>query len=486
MLKPMRALGLGVVAALLVGGLHEDSARAVGRITSGWPQPSMPGNVSVMSGGPVVTSVSVQMGAAAWTARGSRRWTFAHYSQWCDRFCEPPPPANDRSLPGGPFGPVDLAGTGFVSPAGKLIGRDASAVLAGGLEVTTTNGASASTVTRGRLGGSVIWTRSDPYETSSGAGSVLVSNGTSLYRGFLAGPASTPAPVIALDPMTGAERWRVDEATPLATYGSGVTVRLADGHVAGYNATGTHLFTLDNPQSAATPLWVHADVRSGRVYVEHPMASSKRWRQVDAYSTATGTLVWSVRFASVTNIGPTGTVYLARLITGGRNVLQARSPGGQTQWTFATPTRVRGAAALADGTVCLTTDPIFPGRSGLAMRINPTVGPVTVTRNVIRITARTINASTRSTAVARLIRREFDPSFGFRMRFDMRRAQTLWARAVNASASGAVEIPWARLTVPAGRSYARAVLPPGTWEIQIRRAGSTRIIKRTTITAVAT
>lgn len=443
-------------------------AAAAGRITAGWPRPGG-GSLHTVDGGPL--GVMSYAGAAAWTATGSLRWVYASQSTNCVDNCFHTP--NERSRPSGPFGPLNRFGRGFVNTNGTRVDAGAGLVLGDGTKISGTAVGGAATGTTARRNGTTLWTRTDPYTTQFDSGHVFDSDGTTLYRSFLA----AHSPVIALNPATGAELWRVDDVTALATFGTGIVVRRADGRVAGYGSNGTPLFVLPNSQPADTFVQADADPVHGRVYLTSAGG-------VEAYSSSTGTLV-STSSGTVRSIDTTGTVYLARSSAGSYS-LEARALDGTVKWTLNTPTFVDDAVARGDGTVLTTRSPFWRQNlsgGGLVMRVNPTAPARRVTRDTIGVSRHVVERIRRHASPAEAVRALVNPRDGVTIRFDMRRPTTLVMRAVDLTGH-LIPLTWTSLKVPAGRSYVRQQFQAGIWRLQFRRAGSPRIIAQHTIQAV--
>ena len=396
---------------------------------------------------------------------------YAPQSTNCVDNCLPIP--NERSRPSGPFGPLNRFGRGFVNTNGTRVHARAGLVLDDGTEISGTT-LSVGTATTATRNGTTLWTRTDPYSTEFDSGHVFDSDGTTVYRSFLA----SHSPVIALNAATGAELWRVDDATALATFGTGIVVRRADGRVAGYGSDGTPLFVLPNSQPADAFLQADADPLHERVYLTSAGG-------VEAYSSSTGSMVWSSPGA-VLSIDNTGTVYLRRA-DAGAYWLEARALDGTVKWTFNTPTFIGDAVARGDGTVFLTTRSPFWRQylsgGGLVMRVNPTAPARQVTRDTIGVSRHVVVRIRRNASPEEAVRALVNPRDGVTIRFDMRRPTALVVRAVDLTGH-LIPLKWTSLKVPAGRSYVRQQLPAGIWRLQFRRAGSSRIIAQHTIRSV--
>ena len=453
-------------------GVMAGPAAAAGRITAGWPRPGG-GSLHTVDGGPL--GVMGFAGAAAWTATGSLRWVYAPpQARPCIDSCVDPPIPNERSRPSGPFGPFNRIGRGFVDTNGTVVHAGAGLVLDDGTEISGTTWSVSTTRTTATRNGTTLWTRTDPYSTEFDSGHVFDSDGTTLYRSFL----GAHSPVIALNPATGVELWRVDDVTALATFGTGIVVRRSDGRVAGYGSDGTPLFVLPNSQPVGAFLQADADPLHGRVYLTSAGG-------VEAYSSSTGDLVWASPGA-VLSIDTTGTVYLARS-SAGSYWLEARALDGTVKWTFDTPTVIGDAVARGDGTVFLTTASLFwrqglSGGGGLVMRVNPTAPARRVTRDTIGVSRHLVVRIRRHVSMEEYVRAVVNPRDGVTIRFDMRRPTTLVVRAVDLTGT-LIPLKWTSLKVPAGRSYVRQQFPAGIWHLQFRRAGSSRIISQHTIRA---
>lgn len=461
--RPMHVL-------LALGGVGAGSTSAasvpVGRITVGWPVPAPVDSTLHVGtdGGPVLLSNGVGNSvAASWTPTGGRRWinTFA----WGCGNCASPQP--DASLPGGPYGPIGPWGVHRVSASGTTV--LATAVLTNGTRISTgsNHSPSPSNVTTATRGGITLWSREDPnfVDNFDLSGGFVVSDGTSLYRGF----GLTSMPTIALNPANGLELWRVANAKPLAPYGSGVIVQRASGDLAGYDAAGVKQFQVTGAAlrpSAPTPL---VDLAHRRLYVNTPTG-------VNAYDTTTGALAWTRLNATAFSVTPGGLV-LTAIALGVRPALQAIGPDGVGRWRYETPTPVRSAVRLLDGTIALTVRGLSGG--GLLVRMNPASAPLVPRSANVALTRTTFRAECYDWATSCGV----SASRGTMLRIASRSRTTASIRIL--ATNGTIEIPWSRISVPLGTSFIPISAYPNAGRIQVRRGTTGPIIldRRVTVTS---
>lgn len=456
-------IALGIVASGSVSAV----GAPVGRITAGWPVHA-PAEATLhrgTDGGPVVLSDGLGNSlAAALTPKGVRRWTTA-FGWGCGNCAVLQP---DASLPTGPYGPLGPSGLRFVSATGASLPKS-DAILADGTRITTTPGQSAGdpTVTAATRGAVSVWSRPDPFpqDTFETSGGFVVTDGTSLYRGF----GSTSTPTIALNPANGFELWRVQNAYPLTPFGSGVVVALAGGDLAGYSAAGVKLFQLQGVTWSAPPL---VDVLRHRIYVN----SNSGLR---AFDTTTSALVWSRSGATALSVTPGGLV-LAAISVGGHPALQAIGADGIGRWRHETSTTVRSALRLPDGTVALSVDGVGTMRdAGLLMRINPKVKPALPIATTITLTKTHFKATCGDASTACGL----SAVHGTMLRVSSRSRTTMSVRVL--WDTGALMARWTKVSVPVGTSFTAISAAAHGGRIQVRSGTTGPIIldRRITVTA---
>lgn len=370
-----------LLVALMAPALAPTAASAVPAVMPGWPVPAPAGPVLPGPGGGAVTvgltlHQAVNMPAvAAFGRSGSRRWVSSRLPA-CGN-CDGGQPA--RANPDGTYGPIGPTGDVYwnVDRRGRIVPGCAGVVLVSGDCIEAGRALAGPAVSRR---GVVRWQTVEagsPFSADFDVWPRVVADAAgTVYVGF--------DQVIALDPLTGAVRWRHPGATEaVAGLERGVLVNAPSG-VTGIDGDGVTRWTLPADLGAATS--AIADPARGQVMVQAGGLDRPRVLAVDL---ATGAIRWDTGAAitaRLLSIGASGRRYLAV-----RRELRALTPTGAVAWRLPLAQAAQGALELSDGTVVVSQGSAAAD-DGLLLRVDPRRsapvvrrGSVSTSRRVLRV-----------------------------------------------------------------------------------------------------